>query len=66
MKRVWSVEELHESWSLTSSDMARMPDKQPAGRLWFVAQRSRGQRAHGRPEQARSTSAQRRVMHAGA
>jgi hypothetical protein len=33
MKRVWSVEELHESWSLTSSDMERMPDKHPAGRL---------------------------------
>jgi TnpA family transposase len=38
MKRVWSLEELHESWSLTSSDIERMPDKQPAGRLWFVAQ----------------------------
>jgi TnpA family transposase len=38
MKRAWSVEELHEWWSLTSSDMERMPDKLPVGRLGFVAQ----------------------------
>jgi hypothetical protein len=37
MKRVWSVEELIERWSLGPGDMDRMPDKLPAGRLGFVA-----------------------------
>ncbi|HEX5657341.1 MAG TPA: DUF4158 domain-containing protein, partial [Polyangiales bacterium] len=38
MKRFWSMEELHEQWSVSADDVAQMPDKQQSGRLGFVAQ----------------------------
>ncbi len=37
MKRLWSMEELEERWLVSAGDIEQMPDKQPAGRLGFIA-----------------------------
>lgn len=38
MKRFWSMGELVERWSVGPTDLERMPDKLPSGRLGFIAQ----------------------------
>jgi len=38
MKRIWSVEELSEQWSVGAEEREKLPDKAASGRLGFIAQ----------------------------